>query len=89
MKTIHSKTVVVITGAFVSNSCWDEWRTYFETKGYSTIAPPWPHKDAPVEELRARHPHNDSELALLTLKELADHSGMNFTHFKKGLQYNA
>ncbi|EOR93015.1 hypothetical protein ADIARSV_3815 [Arcticibacter svalbardensis MN12-7] len=43
---------------------------YFESKGYTTIAPPWPHKDAPVAELRARHPHHDKELALLTLKEL-------------------
>src|SRR4051794_6760949 len=73
MKTIQSKTVVFITGAFVSNSCWNEWRTYFETKGYTTVAPSWPHKDASVEELRARHPHHDKELALLTLKELVDH----------------
>jgi len=64
---------VFITGAFVSNSCWDEWRTYFEDKGYSTTAPPWPHKDASVAELRSRHPHHDKALALLTLKELKDH----------------
>jgi hypothetical protein len=25
-----SKTVVFITGAFVSHSCWDEWRAYFQ-----------------------------------------------------------
>jgi pimeloyl-ACP methyl ester carboxylesterase len=73
MQTITSKTIVFITGAFVSNSCWDEWITYFESKGYSTVAPPWPHKDASVKELRARHPHNDKSLALLTLQELEDH----------------
>jgi pimeloyl-ACP methyl ester carboxylesterase len=73
MQTINSKTIVFITGAFVSNSCWDEWRTYFESKGYTTLAPAWPYKDAPVEELRSRHPHKDKELALLTLKELVDH----------------
>lgn len=73
MSKIQSKTVIFITGAFVSNTCWDEWRTYFEGKGYNTIAPPWPYKDASVEELRARHPHNDKELALLTLKELKAH----------------
>src|ERR1700712_5034889 len=73
MQKIKSKTIIFITGAFVSNSCWDEWRSYFESKGYTTIAPPWPHKDATVAELRSRHPHNDKELALLTLKELKDH----------------
>src|SRR5436853_4603111 len=73
MQKINSKSIVFITGAFVSNICWDEWRTYFESKGYSTFAPPWPHKDASVAELRSRHPHHDKELALLTLKELKDH----------------
>src|SRR5450432_419175 len=73
MQTIKAKTIVFITGAFVSNSCWDEWRTYFESKGYATIAPPWPYKDASVEELRSRHPHHDKELARLTLKGLVDH----------------
>ncbi len=73
MQKISSKSIVFITGAFVSNSCWDDWRTYFESKGYTTVAPPWPHKDASVAELRSRHPHNDKELALLTLKELKAH----------------
>lgn len=73
MQTINSKTIVFITGAFVSNSCWDEWRVYFESKGYKTLAPAWPYKDAPVEELRRRHQQNDKKLALLTLKELVDH----------------
>lgn len=73
MQKIQSKSIVFITGAFVSNTCWDEWRTYFESKGYSTIAPAWPYKDASVAELRSRHPHNDKELALLTLKELREH----------------
>lgn len=70
---IQSKTIVFITGAFVGNNCWDEWQTYFRSKGYKTIAPPWPHKDASVEELRARHPHHDKELALLTLNELIEY----------------
>jgi pimeloyl-ACP methyl ester carboxylesterase len=73
MQTIKSKTIVFITGAFVNNSCWDEWRAYFESKGYKTIAPPWPFKDASTDELRARHPHHDIELARLTLKELVDY----------------
>ena len=73
MQTIHSKTVLFITGCFVHHSCWDEWQTYFQSKGYTTSAPPWPDKDASVEELRARHPHHDKELALLTLAGLKQH----------------
>jgi len=73
MQKIQSKTIIFITGAFVSNACWDEWVTYFASKGYNTIAPPWPYKDASVAELRSRHPHHDKEHALLTLKELKQH----------------
>src|ERR1700730_11124575 len=73
MKTTQSKTVLFITGAFVHNSCWDEWQTYFQSKGYTTLAPSWPHKEASVEELRSRHPHHDKDLALLTLAELKQH----------------
>lgn len=72
MKTITTKNIVFVTGAFVSNSCWDEWRKYFESLGYKTIAPPWPHKDAPADELRKRQP-NDQALARLTLAEVTDH----------------
>lgn len=69
---LHTKNIVFITGAFVSHNCWDEWRVYFESKGYSTVAPPWPYKDGSPLELRERQP-NDVELATLSLKELIDH----------------
>lgn len=71
MKTIQTKNVVFITGAFVSNSGWDDWKTYFESKGYNTIAPPWLYKDAPAAELRKRHP--DPQLASLTISQLVDY----------------
>ncbi|MFD2933421.1 alpha/beta hydrolase [Spirosoma flavum] len=72
MKTSKTKTVVFVTGAFVSNSGWDEWKAYFESKGYDTIAPAWPFKDGTAAELRARQP-NDTDLAHLTLDELVTH----------------
>lgn len=72
MKTINSKTIVFVTGAFVSNGGWDPWKAYFESKGYTTIAPPWPFKNGTAAELRARQP-NDTDLAALTLTELIDH----------------
>lgn len=72
MKKINSKHIVFVTGAFVSNSCWDEWKEYFENRGYVTAAPPWPYKDASTRELRERQP-NDVQLAVLTLNEVIDH----------------
>lgn len=73
MKSITTKNIVFVTGAFVHNNCWDEWRTWFENKGYTTIAPPWPFKEAAnAAELRNRQPY-DTDLAALTLSELVDH----------------
>ncbi|GAB3997496.1 alpha/beta hydrolase [Spirosoma daeguense] len=72
MKTTSSKTIVFITGAFVTHHGWNDWKTYFEGKGYSTIAPAWPYKNGTAEELRNRQP-NDSDLAGLTLDKLVDH----------------
>ncbi len=73
MKKTDSKNIVFVTGAFVHNSTWDEWKTYFESKGYNVTAPAWPFKDAPAAELRARQPDNDRELAGLTLTQVEDH----------------
>lgn len=72
MSTINSKTIVFITGAFVTNLGWKEWQAYFEEKGYTTLAPPWPYKEGTAKQLRDKQP-NDLELAALTLTELVDH----------------
>jgi pimeloyl-ACP methyl ester carboxylesterase len=52
----HPTLVVFITGTFVGNNCWDDWKSYFESYGYKCIAPSWPHKDEAPEVLRKRHP---------------------------------
>jgi pimeloyl-ACP methyl ester carboxylesterase len=44
---------------------------YFESKGYRTLAPPWPHKEFPPEELRRRHP--DAAVASNRLTSLTEH----------------
>lgn len=67
----NTKTIVFITGAFVSHSCWKEWILFFELKGYKTVAPPWPHKNDPAEILRTEHP--DSKIALLKLRTLVEY----------------
>ena len=71
MLTENPTTILFITGAFVSNRCWDDWKTFFESKGYRTLAPAWPYKDAPVDVLRSRHP--DPQIASLRLTQLIDH----------------
>ena len=65
------KSIVFITGTFISNNCWDDWKSYFANEGYKCIAPPWPFKDAPAEELRNR-PAQDP-MASNTLASLVDH----------------
>lgn len=66
-----SKSVLFITGAFVGNNCWDDWRSYFENKGYTTAAPAWPHKDGTPEQLRNRQP--DAGIASNRLAALTDY----------------
>ncbi|MXN90622.1 alpha/beta fold hydrolase [Flavobacterium sp. Sd200] len=67
-----SKTIVFITGAFVSHTCWDAWQNYYKTKGYTCIAPPWPFKNENTQELRNKRP-NDTDLAGLRLRKIIEH----------------
>ncbi len=68
MQTENPKTILFITGAFVSNESWNNWRDFYEAKGYKTLAPPWPHKNDTAEKLRQRHP--DLEIASIRLQQL-------------------
>jgi pimeloyl-ACP methyl ester carboxylesterase len=68
----NPKTIVFVTGAFVSHHCWDEWQIYFQSKGYQTVATPWPYKEGAVEDLRGKHPSDNEGLTQLTLSEVID-----------------
>lgn len=68
---MQPSTIVFITGAFVHHSCWEDWKTYFEKKGYSTLVPAWPHKNAHSETLRNSHPN--AEIAGNRLSTLIDY----------------
>jgi pimeloyl-ACP methyl ester carboxylesterase len=72
MKAVQTKTIVFVTGAFVSNLGWEPWQRYFESKGYKTYAPAWRHKEGTAKEVRDRKP-NDLPLARVTLKEVVNH----------------
>ncbi len=47
-----SKTIVFIHGLFVTGNCWDEWKVYFESKGFTCYAPAYPLKNDSPQNLR-------------------------------------
>jgi pimeloyl-ACP methyl ester carboxylesterase len=65
-----SKTVVFIHGAWMTPASWDNFRGFFEARGYRCLAPPWPFRGAPLEELRA---HPRAALAELGVAEIVAH----------------
>jgi len=62
-------TVMFVHGAWVTSSCWDEFRGFFEDRGVATIAPGWPGKGRTVEEIRA----DPSALAGLGGQQIIEH----------------
>ncbi len=63
-------TILFIHGAWLTPRSWEPFLSYFEPLGYTCLAPTWPHKDLPIEELRA---HPPAELAGLGITEIVDH----------------
>ena len=47
------RPVVFVHGLWLLASSWASWREHFESLGYATLAPGWPHDPATVEEARA------------------------------------
>jgi len=68
---VKTKTIVLIHGMFMNPLCWEKWIPRYQAKGYKVLAPAWPGRDKPIEELRKNHP--DSELAKLKLGDVVDH----------------
>ena len=64
-----TRTIVFIHGAWVTPSCWDPFVEFFSARGYDCLAPAWPGKDRPVEDIRA----DPSPLAGLGVGEIVDH----------------
>ncbi|RYD74222.1 MAG: alpha/beta hydrolase [Sphingobacteriales bacterium] len=71
MKANQSKTVLFVTGAFVSHLGWRPWQQYFEQLGYTTYAPSWPNKNGTPQELRNKRP-NDIALAKTTITDVVN-----------------
>ena len=68
---MKTKTIVLIHGMFMNPLCWEKWIPRLQSKGYKVLAPAWPGRDQPIEELRRAHP--DPELAKLKLGAVVDH----------------
>lgn len=55
-KNIQSKTIVFIHGLFMNNETWNDWKTLFESNGYTCYAPAHPKHEGTPSELRANPP---------------------------------
>ncbi|RXK58878.1 alpha/beta hydrolase [Lacibacter luteus] len=80
MKAVQSKTIVFVTGAFVTHLGWKPWQDYFESKGYTTYAPSWTNKEGTAKEVRDRKP-NDLALARTHLIDVVN----NYAKFIESL----
>src|SRR5260370_39012526 len=56
-RIMRTKTVVFVHGMFVTPTCWKNWETYFQARGYRTLAPAWPEHDPPATGQRNKHPN--------------------------------
>ncbi len=65
-----SKTIMFVHGAWVTPACWQSLKGYFETQGYTCVAPAWPYLDHPIADLKKRI---DPAFANVTVKMLVDH----------------
>ena len=53
-----SKTIMLIHGAWLNAHSWEAFKARYEAKGYTVVAPSWPHDERSPAELRAA-PHED------------------------------
>ncbi|HEY5848262.1 MAG TPA: alpha/beta hydrolase [Microlunatus sp.] len=62
-------TVVLVHGLWMTPRSWEGWVRYYEDKGFTVIAPPYPGFEIEVEALR----ENPDLIADLTVPETVDH----------------
>jgi pimeloyl-ACP methyl ester carboxylesterase len=62
-------SIVFIHGMFQNDKSWDNWKTYFEQKGFNCVIPSWPFHEGEPADLRNNPPQ---ELGDLTLEEVIE-----------------
>ncbi len=63
-------TIMLIHGAWMNAESWASWRTRYEGRGYTVVAPSWPGDERSVAELRAQPA---PELANVGVSEIVAH----------------
>lgn len=76
-----SKTIVFIHGLFQNPESWNEWKKYFEAKGYTCFTPAYPYHNGSPGELRKTP---DENLGTITFGNLIG----NLIPFIDGLSEN-
>lgn len=69
MKTIETKTIVFVHGLFVNPKSWENWKAYFEAKGYTCYTPANPAHEGNPEDLRKNIP---SQLAQVNFEDVVN-----------------
>ncbi|MFN8672637.1 MAG: alpha/beta fold hydrolase [Candidatus Sericytochromatia bacterium] len=49
---IKSKSIVLVHGMFMNPKSWENWKKYFEDKGYTVYTPAWPYHEGEPATLR-------------------------------------
>src|SRR5215510_14149512 len=62
-------TIVLIHGFWVTPRSWEDWKAYYEGKGYRVLTPAYPGLEVEVEALNA----DPSPLEALTVDAILDH----------------
>ncbi|HVY68268.1 MAG TPA: alpha/beta hydrolase [Patescibacteria group bacterium] len=65
-----NKTIIFITGAWLTPKCWNSFKSFFTARGYNCLAPAWPAK---AGDVAAQNASPDPALANLGLTEIADY----------------
>jgi pimeloyl-ACP methyl ester carboxylesterase len=61
--------IVLIHGLWLTSRSWEGWKERFESRGHQVLAPPWPHMEGDVEDIR----RDPSPLNGLGVTEITDH----------------
>ncbi|MDQ1576912.1 MAG: non-heme chloroperoxidase [Microbacteriaceae bacterium] len=63
------RPVVFVHGLWLLSSSWDRWRSFFEERGYATIAPGWPDDPESIEDAK----RNPDVFAHKMITQVTDH----------------
>jgi len=64
-------TIVLIHGFWVTPRSWEEWKAYYQDKGYQVLTPAYPGFEVEVEALKA----DPTPIENLTVPAVIDHLG--------------